>query len=108
MACWTKYKNDMRKTWKTDKVVNNRKPKFTNFLKHNYSTTFYDIDREQTIKIIDGMKPKTSYGFDEISMKLVKSIKYIIVDPLRIVINQMIRTGIFPDLLKIAKVTSIY
>ncbi len=59
------------------------------------------------IKIINKLKPKTSYGFDGISTKLVQQIKLIIVEPLTEIINQMLNTGIFPDLLKIAKVTPI-
>ncbi len=54
------------------------------------------------------MKPKTSSGFDKISMKLIKSIKNVLAEPLTIVINQMLNTGIFPDLLKIAKISPIY
>ncbi len=54
------------------------------------------------------MKPKSSYGFDGISMKLVKSLKYILVDPLTVIINQMFYTDVFPDLIKIAKVIPIY
>ncbi len=41
-------------------------------------------------------------------MKLLKSIKNILAEPLTIVINQMLNTGIFLDLLKIAKVIPIY
>ncbi len=46
--------------------------------------------------------------FDGISTKLVKQIKLITVEPLTAIINQMINTGIFPDLLKIAKISPIY
>ncbi len=35
-------------------------------------------------------------------------IKLIITEPLNAIINQMLNTGIFPDLLKIAKISSIY
>ncbi len=41
-------------------------------------------------------------------MKLIKSIKNVLAEPLTIVINQLINTGIFPDLLKIAKISPIY
>ncbi len=54
------------------------------------------------------MKPKTSCGFDGISMKLVKSTKAALTEPLLIIINQKLKTGIFPDKLKIAKVNLTY
>ncbi len=54
------------------------------------------------------MKPKTSSGYNGISMKIIKSVKNILADPLDIIINQMLHNYIFPDLLKIAKVTPIY
>ncbi len=41
-------------------------------------------------------------------MKILKTIKEILAEPLTIIINQMLNRGIFPDLLKIAKVTPIY
>ncbi len=54
------------------------------------------------------MKPNTSCGFDRISMKLLRSIKHILAETLTVVINQMLNTGIFPDLIKIAKIMPIY
>ncbi len=86
------------------------KKTFTDFLKHNFSSQlkFMDIDKEHVMKIIDNMKSKTSCGFDGISMKIVKSIKNVLVETLTIIINQMLHTGIFLDLLKIAKVTPIF
>ncbi len=54
------------------------------------------------------MKPKTSSGYDGISMKIIKSGKNILAHPLAMIINEMFHTGIFPDLLKIAKFTPIY
>ncbi len=41
-------------------------------------------------------------------MKLVKTIKFTLIKPITILINQMLNTGIFPDLLKIAKVVPVY
>ncbi len=56
------------------------------------------ILNNEDVKIIDNMKSKTSCGFDCISMKIVKSIKKNVqADPLTIIINQMLHTGIFPD-----------
>ncbi len=54
------------------------------------------------------MAPKSSFGFDGLSSKLLKSIKGAVVKPITIIINQMIDTGIFPDKLKIAKIVPIY
>jgi hypothetical protein len=54
------------------------------------------------------MKPKSSCGFDGLSMKLLKIAKDVILDPLVIIINQTLNTGVFPNKLKIAKVNPIY
>ncbi len=57
---------------------------------------------------MDALKPKTSTGWDGLSVKLVKSIKTDIVKPLTFIINQMLETGIFPDKLKVAKVMPLF
>ena len=54
------------------------------------------------------MKSKNSSGKDEISNKLLKSIKGEISKPLTIIINECLETGIFPDALKVAKVKPLY
>ena len=54
------------------------------------------------------MENKTSCGVDGISNSLLKSIKSEIVQPVTVLINQMLTTGIFPDKLKIAKVVPLY
>ncbi len=41
-------------------------------------------------------------------MKLLKINKEVLIEPLLVIINQMLNTGIFPDKLKIAKVNRIY
>ena len=60
------------------------------------------------MQIIDGLKPKSSIGVDNISNKLLKSAKTFIVAPSTIIINQRFQFGKFPDLLKILKVLPIY
>ena len=55
------------------------------------------------MQIIDGLKPKSSTGIDNISNKLLKSTKTFIVAPLTITINQMFQVGKFPDCLKFRK-----
>ena len=69
---------------------------------------FHSITKDPVMQIIDGFKPKSSTGVDNISNKLLKSAKTFIVAPLTIIINQMFEVGKLPDLLKISKVLPIY
>ena len=69
---------------------------------------FDTITIETTLQIINTLKPKSSTGIDQISNKLIKSMKDIIAEPLTIIINQMLNTGIFPDSLKVSKVIPLF
>ena len=69
----------------------------------------FDVVTEDTVgKYIDKLAPKTSCGYDDISTKLLKRIKDIILEYLTVIINQSLMTGIFPDRLKIAKVIPLF
>ncbi len=59
-------------------------------------------------ELINKLSLKTSFIFDGISSKLLKSIKTAIIKPITIIINQMINTGIFPEKLKVAKMIPIF
>ena len=59
-------------------------------------------------KIINKIKPKSSAGYDNISLKLFIQIGDIIACPLSIIINQSLCTGIFPKKPKLAKVIPLY
>lgn len=76
--------------------------------KFNDVMKFEAIDTNLVSTIIDKLAPKTSSGYDGLSTKLLKTIKGALLNPITIIINQMITTGIFPDKLKVAKVTPIY
>ena len=54
---------------------------------------------------INKLKPKSSNGVDDLPIKVIKHIQDIIAEPLTIIINQMLNSGIFPDSLKISKVS---
>ncbi len=152
-----KYKNDIRKTWKTiNEVLNRTKKKkmfpeyfqdgnttitdkleiankfnifFTNigpelankikapknknfkrYLKKKFTKQlkFKQTNETEVKKIIESLQPKNSSGFDGISMKLIKKLKTILITPLTLIINQSLKSGIFPNKLKIAKVNPIY
>ena len=82
---------------------------------HDYLTapstanlSFDYVSETNIAKIIDNFPPKTSSGHDNISLKLVKHCKNILVNPITLIINQMFSTNVFPDRLKIAKVKPLF
>jgi hypothetical protein len=157
-TCFKKYKDDIKKTWNTIKLIFNktndkqtfpeafivdgisisdvntiadqfnkyfinigpnlsenisipRNSSYQDFLVSpvmNNIFTFRKINHAEVSKIIDDLKPKSSCGIDCISNKLIKLIKYEILSPLTLIINQCIDSGIFPDKLKVAKIIPVY
>ena len=69
---------------------------------------FAPVSEEDVIKIIHNLKPKSSCGFDEISVKLIKFAKNELCKHITVKVNQCLETGIFPDKLKIAKVIPLF
>jgi exonuclease III len=86
------------------------KKNYSSYLTKHISShfKFKSITEQETLKIITGLKPKSSTGHDEISMKLVKQWAHYIIAPLTALINQSLNLGIFPERLKTAKVLPIY
>jgi len=58
--------------------------------------------------IIETLKPKNSYGHDEISNKLLKITAPFISSPLNYIYNKVITKGIFPDILKYSIIKPLY
>jgi hypothetical protein len=89
------------------------KKEFLVYLDHNFqhpypkmnmcSTNTYEIQ-----KIISAMKPKYSYGYDEVSIRVMKASTPFIVSPLTYICNKILQTGTFPDRLKYAEVKPLY
>ena len=69
---------------------------------------FRTIDNNYTIQIIKNIKTSRSIRHDGISSELLKLINNDISAGITLIMNQSIKSGIFPDALKIAKVTPIY
>lgn len=65
---------------------------------------FYRTTEEEVKNIIQSMKPKTSAGEDDISLKLIKHCKEEIITPITSIINCSLNNGTFPQSLKVAKV----
>ena len=74
----------------------------------NKQLKFRHVTESHICKIISNMKPKTSSGHDEISNNLLKNIISVINVPLCLIINKSLDSGIFPDLMKLAKVIPLH
>jgi len=76
----------------------------------NQVNSFYfaPTDENEIETIIRQMKPKTSFGHDEISPKLLKDTYSSILKPLTYIINLSMSTGTVPNEMKLAKVIPIY
>ena len=69
---------------------------------------FHTVDNEQITNIINKLKNKYSCGHDNIPNKLIKRSKEALVEPITILINQMLQTGQFPNELKLSKVKPLF
>ena len=83
---------------------------FRNYLTHQTETnfSFHMIDNNATVRMIKSMKMSQSKGHDGISSEFIKLINTDISSSITVIINQSLTSGIFPDKLKIAKVTPIF
>lgn len=69
---------------------------------------FKTVGLIDTREIIQKLKNKTSLDNLGMSNRLIKSVINIVVTPLTKLINQCIETGVYPEILKTAKVTPIH
>jgi hypothetical protein len=71
-------------------------------IKWKYASTY------EIINILKSLKAKNTYGYDEISNKIMKLSTPYIVSALTFICNSALSTGVFPDRLKYAIVKPIY
>ena len=64
---------------------------------HNCTFQFKNNDNISILKIINELPNKSSTGFDDISMTLLKAIKTEIIPALTCIFNQSLNTGILPE-----------
>ena len=69
---------------------------------------FKNISEGDTLNTTNNLNSKKSSGHDVLSLNLLKDIKLELANPITLIINQTLSTGIFPDKLKIAKITPIH
>jgi hypothetical protein len=83
-------------------------PKQNISTKHNKLSNFLECDVKEVSDIIDNLDPNCSLGIDYISTKVIKCIKDLVVHNLTGCLNNLLREGVFPDSLKMAKVSPIH
>jgi hypothetical protein len=75
---------------------------------HYSPMVFKSFSTNEIISINESLKSKNSFGYDEISPKILKiSVNYI-VSPLNYICNRVLSTGVFPDRMKYSTVTPIF
>ena len=81
----------------------------TAFIKKVPSTfKFKRITEMSVVKIVEKMPAKTSKGPDGISNFLLKELINVIKEPLTTIFNKSLSAGIFPDLMKLARVIPLF
>jgi len=88
-------------------ITNNNNDPIT-YLRQNLSQLSSSIKLNNTTtheinKIIHSLKCKHSYGYDEISSRILKISAPCILPPLTCIFNKVLSTGIFPDRLKFSE-----
>ena len=60
------------------------------------SFVFNPVSEECIANVITKLKNKSSYGYDNISNKLIKNAKNVLIKPLTLIVNQCLLTRIYP------------
>jgi hypothetical protein len=72
------------------------------------SFSYNTVDCEIVLKVIDELRANSAAGYDDVSPRVIKHSASTFIATLTSIINMMIRKGIFPDCLKIARVIVVY
>jgi hypothetical protein len=88
-------------------LTNNNAP--LTYLRQNFKQTFSfiklnNITTHEVNKIIHSLECKDSYGYDEVSTRILKNSAPYILSPLTYIFSKILLTGIFPDRLKFSEV----
>ena len=83
---------------------------YTRFMPQNEDKSLYmlPVSFDEYQKAISDLKRGNSASVDDISTNLLKNISGVIYEPLADVINKSIKNGVFPDLLKKAKIIPVF
>ena len=73
------------------------------------TTTITDISisDEGILSIMRSFNPSKAQGCDEISVRMIKQSDSALIYPLKLIFTNSIRTGVFPDIWKLANVVPV-
>ena len=77
-------------------------------LSNVFSMMVEPTDSNEIINLIKGFSNNKAAGYDDILVRIIKSVSYSIATPLVSLFNLSFETGVFPDQLKIAKVIPLF
>ena len=94
----------------TSESVRQSNKSFRDYMPRSVSNSMFiePVLLSEVLLIANKLKPKLSYGHDDISTKLLKQTIYNIILPITHIINRSFDTDIVPNEMKIAKVIPIY
>ena len=75
---------------------------------NNNSLYFNPTNMVEISNIINKLANKRSYGYDQISNKLIKELHLVISYPLMLVFNRSLEEGMFPELMKQVDMIPLY
>ena len=76
--------------------------------KSNKNFKFKQVSEMYIFNIVMDMKSKSSSGLDDVSNLLLKRLISVLKSPLCVVINKSLKEGVFPDLMKVAKIIPLH
>jgi len=104
-------RNIMARNFSTKSTLNQNNNSFS--LNNVYQTSFPSIkfpytSAKEIENIIKSLHSSNSFGYDEVSVKLLKLCSYYISSPLNYICNGSLFTGVFPDRLKYASIRPLF
>ena len=76
--------------------------------KPTFNFSFNSVNEECIAKFMGKLKNKSSYGYDSISNKLIKNVCHVLLNPLTLIVNQSLHTGVYPSQLKLSRVKPLF
>ena len=100
--------NSVNDSENDDKVCGSKIGHLSNVPNVKTNLKFVRVMEMQICKIVERLKPKTSHSVDGISNILLKRLISVIKTPLCTIFNRSLKEGIFPDLMKLARVIPLF